>query len=388
MSSRYAQIKALFLAALDVPAAERAAFVEARAGGDRALADEVSSLLAHHGEPILREPAARSDATTPGVSAAGTSAVRAAVGRAVDAASVPDPLHAAMQVIAGRYRVHELVAEGGFSVVYRGEQVTDGRAVALKFFREQRTGQRAALERAFVAESALLGELSRRTPTIVRSIDAGTWSHRGQAWLYTVLEWLEGETLARRLARERAAGAGGWPIAQVVDVLDPIAEALAVACDLGIAHRDVKPGNIFLAAEPGDDARTVPKLIDFGTAKVASNQAGFDVASSVIGVFTVAYAAPEQLQRELGPTGPWTDVYAFALLCVELLLGRAPFSRHDLAMMLRRVIAGEDLAPRDFDLALPAPLDAVLTTALATAPRRRHPDVRTFWAALRAAVAA
>jgi serine/threonine protein kinase len=296
----------------------------------------------------------------------------------------PDPLHAAGAVIAERYRVRELVAEGGFSFVYRGERTADGRPVALKFFREQRTGQRAALERAFVAESGLLGELSRRSPATVQSLDAGTWSHRGQAWLYTVLEWLDGETLARRLSRERAAGVGGWPIAQVVLVLEPIALALAVACDLGIAHRDIKPGNVFLVEEGG---HPVAKLIDFGTAKVASGIGGFDVASSVIGVFTVAYAAPEQIQRELGPTGPWTDVYAFAILCIELLLGRPPFSRHDLAMMLRRVAGGGALVPRDFGLDVAPALDAVLARALTTQPRDRYPDVRAFWAALRAAVA-
>jgi serine/threonine protein kinase len=107
----------------------------------------------------------------------------------------------------------------------------------------------------------------------------------------------------------------------------------------------------------------------------------------VIGVFTVAYAAPEQVSRDLGPTGPWTDVYAFALLCVELLLGRPPFTRQDLAGMLRRVIAGASLTPADLGLTVAPPLDAVLTTALATRPADRYPDVRRFWAALRAAVA-
>lgn len=360
MSTRYARIKDLFLAALDVPAAERDAFVEARTPGDPDLRAEVQSLLAHEGAPILREPEPAPEPPR------------------------PDPIGAVGAVIEGRYKVVELVDEGGFSYVYRGEQVRLKRPVALKFFNEQRGEQRAALERAFVNEGALLGELSRRTTTIVQSYDAGTWSRGGVTFLYNVLEWLDGETLARRLARERAAGAGGWSIAQVVETLEPIADALAIAFDLGIAHRDLKPGNVFLAEVGG---RTVPKLIDFGTAKVADDR-GFQRDSSVVGVFTIAYAAPEQVARTLGPTGPWTDVYALALLCIELLLGRPPFTRDDLASMARRIHGkGAPLTAADFKLDLPPAVDHALSRALATNPKDRYPDVRQLWAALRTAMA-
>lgn len=99
----------------------------------------------------------------------------------------------------------------------------------------------------------------------------------------------------------------------------------------------------------------------------------------------MAYAAPEQIARTLGPTGPWTDVYALALLCVELLLGRAPFTRADLGAMARRIHTGASLTPRGLGLALPDALEAVLATALATDPQARFPEVRQFWSALRAA---
>src|SRR5690242_16487309 len=105
MSSRYAKIKELFLAALEVPADERMALIAARAGDDVGLQAEVLSLLAHEGAPLIREPETV-DVAAPPSTAAST-----------------DPIGASGQTIDGRYLVHELVAEGGFSYVYRGEHL-------------------------------------------------------------------------------------------------------------------------------------------------------------------------------------------------------------------------------------------------------------------------
>src|SRR5262249_18394864 len=116
-----------------------------------------------------------------------------------------------------------------------------------------------------------------------------------------------------------------------IDLLSPAAAALSVAHAQGISHRDIKPGNLFLtrsltfaAGAPAGPAPTM-KVVDFGVAKVfeasltmsQSNRSGGGIHA-----FTPQYAAPEQFNERYGPTGPWTDVYAMALVLIELVAGR------------------------------------------------------------------
>ncbi len=363
-AERHARAKAVFLAALEVPEAERAAFVASRCGGGEdgeALAAEVTSLLAHASDaPLLREPERRPEPPR---------------------GAADDPLGLVGAVLDERYRVEAFVAEGGFSFVYRARQIRWDRAVALKLFKVAR-GAEEEVRAAFLKEGALLAELSRHTTAIVQSYDVGTWvTPAGEPVLFTALEWLEGQTLGALVAAERRAGAPPWPIARVLEVLGPVAEALAVAHAAGVAHRDVKPGNIVMV-EAGD--RRATKLLDFGVAKVAAeHERGFQGTGGQVRAFTIGYAAPEQLSKRHGPTGPWTDVYALALLCVELLAGRAATGEEDAVRALRRFFdADARPTPARLGFALPRPLDAVLERALALEPAARFPDAAAFWRAL------
>src|SRR5271154_6106418 len=140
----------------------------------------------------------------------------------------------------------------------------------------------------------------------------------GQFVPYMVLEWLEGATLEAVLGQEKASGLPFRTLAQIVALLEPAAEALALAHRKGIAHRDVKPGNLFVIGDPRGDGTV--KLLDFGIAKVVSDvqkMAGtFTKTGGQITSFTMAYGAPEQFSRTHGSTGPWTDVFALALVLV------------------------------------------------------------------------
>lgn len=352
------RVKALFMGALDLPPPARADFLAEHCADDPALHDEVASLLAHVSDtPLLESGEPRPE--------------RAAHDEC-------DPLGLVGVTLDDRYRVEAYVAEGGFGFVYRALHLRWSRPVAVKVFRPELDHQdREELRDAFVKEGALLNELSRRTTAIVQSYDIGTWERPdGRTLLFTVLEWLDGTSLADA----RAPGVR-WPLERVVETLGPVAEALGVAHRHGVAHRDVKPSNIFLVDEAG---ATTTKLLDFGVAKVAAERRrGFASTGGKVTAFTIDYAAPEQIDRAHGPTGPWTDVYALALVCVELLSGRRPYDEDDvLAAMALARDAERRPTPGAAGVSVADAVEAVFARALAVATGDRHPDAEAFWADL------
>ncbi|MBK7399621.1 MAG: serine/threonine protein kinase [Myxococcales bacterium] len=231
-----------------------------------------------------------------------------------------DPLRLVGTTIDDKYVVDAVVGEGGFAVVYRATHKLWKRPVAIKCFKGLAdTGPEARdrLLKDFIQEGALLTELSARSASIVQARDVGTLTTADGAWIpYMVLEWLEGESLEDLWHADRRP----WPLAKAMSVLEPVAEALELAHRRNISHRDVKPANIFVVRAAGDDAMAV-KLLDFGIAKVVQSAAdnGFTSTGHLVTSFTPSYGAPEQFSRARGATGPWTDVYALALILGELV---------------------------------------------------------------------
>ena len=167
--------------------------------------------------------------------------------------SQTDPLNIVGQIVADKYRVDRMVGEGGFAVVYMAEHTIWKKPVAIKFFNGLSNApleQRDSLHKAFINEGALLTELSSHTANIVQARDVGTYTTPQGQWMpYMVLEWLEGMALDELLERERMAGKAPWTLPQVVRLLAPVARALDLAHQRGVAHRDIKPGNIFVIGE-------------------------------------------------------------------------------------------------------------------------------------------
>lgn len=300
-----------------------------------------------------------------------------------------DPLNLAGTTLSHKYRVEAAVGSGGFAVVYKAVHTIWQQPVAIKFFTGLSAAppeQREELKASFIREGALLTELSSQSPNIVQARDVGTYTTEDGRWIpYMVLEWLSGEsleTLIERLRREK----GRLSVEQTLSLLAPVAEALDLAHRRGIVHRDIKPANLFLTGPLGDPETSV-KVLDFGVAKVVAQNTDVQAALAKTGTqltsFTPQYGAPEQFSRGYGATGPWTDVFALALVGTELMTGREPMEGTDVVQL---AFASSNPACRPTPLTLGAEiseaLDAVFRKALAVEPGARFVRAGEFWEAV------
>jgi serine/threonine protein kinase len=271
----------------------------------------------------------------------------------------------------GPYEIAAAIGSGGMGEVYRARDARLDRNVALKIVRGDSSPEQVErLER----EARAVGSLNH--PNIVAVYDVGT----ADGHAYVVSELLEGQTLRDRIT-------GPLPVRKAVDYAGQIARGLAAAHEKGVVHRDVKPANLFVA-EVGDK-RTL-KVLDFGIAKVLSSTASITTAleATKLGptAFTPRYGAPEQFNKKRGASGPWTDVFALALIFVELVSGKKALDGDD-PTELYIASADPTLRPtlRARGVAVPDAVEAVLHKALGVEPKQRYADAGEFWDALVAA---
>jgi eukaryotic-like serine/threonine-protein kinase len=299
-----------------------------------------------------------------------------------------DPFGWVGATVDGKYRVDEVVGHGGFGIVYRAHHLGFEEKVALKCLKlpkELQGGDRERFRDSLVAEGRLLLQLSRNTTGVVQALDVGAVVSPSKIWTpYLVLEWLEGTPLDRDLLSRRQKEEGGRSLAEAIELLDGAMRALSVAHGMGIAHRDIKPANLFLVEVAG---KPTIKVLDFGIAKVLAESdsvtRAFEETAGHVQAFTARYGAPEQFSRRFGATGPWTDVFALALVFVEVVLGAPALDGTDAAQLfvaasdklLRPTLRGRGFDPGDA-------IEAVLATALSVDPRERYPNAGAFWDAL------
>ncbi len=299
----------------------------------------------------------------------------------------PDPLGITGTVLADKYRMEKVVGEGGFAVVYRAEHLIWKQPVAIKCFRVLSSApehQRQELLDGFIQEGKLMTSLSSRTAAIVQARDVGTFTAPNGDWVpYMVLEWLEGKSLEQVLWFERTSRLPTRTLQEAMELLEPAAQALDVVHGMNIAHRDIKPANFFVIGDPRREGCQV-KLLDFGIAKVMAEHAHLATSlaqtGSTVTAFTPNYGAPEQFSRSHGATGPWTDVFAMALVLIEILRGTAALEGDD---YLQLAIAARDESRRPSPRALGVPVsdavEAVFLRALAVSPRDRYRSMGEFW---------
>lgn len=310
-------------------------------------------------------------------------------------APLTDIFGLAGNVIDGQFHVHEVIGEGGFSVVYKGQHLGLREPVAIKCLKINKTKDPtiiASFTQRFFDESRISYRLSQGNLDIVRSITSGTTiSPRTKDTVpYMVLEWLEGISLNADLKSRRLRKLGGRPIAELMSLFEPAALALAYAHVHGIAHRDVKPGNLFLAKVPG--GATKLKVLDFGMAKVLDvGSVGFEGAATINNLMVISpqFSAPEQFEPQIGPIGAWTDVYSLAMVMVEALADRRARTTESFGELMMTVTDPRaQPTPRKLGVNVSDAVEAVFKAALSVDPAARPKDAGELWARLKQAVAA
>ena len=271
------------------------------------------------------------------------------------------------QTLDGTYHLLRLVGEGGMGAVYEATHARLAGRYAIKVLLREYSDDpevRARFEREARITSLL------QHPNIVQVIDHNSTA---DGTSYLVMEFLSGDSLAARLARE-----GRQTPPAVADVVDQIAAGLAAAHACGIVHRDLKPDNIILVPVVGRGSALI-KILDFGISKVSGGRDAVD--RELCG--TPQYMAPEQAEGRTGDVDASTDQYALAVIAYEMLTGANPFAADTIEAVLMRV-AGGGVAPTG----IAAALDSVLLRAMSTDKARRFPSARAFADAFRAAAMA
>jgi hypothetical protein len=272
-----------------------------------------------------------------------------AAGSGPEPAPMP-PTDPAYPAVPG-YEVLGILGRGGMGVVYKARQVRLKRLVALKMIR---TGSHAGPEELarFQREAEAVARLQH--PHIVQIYEIGEQDHLP----YFSLELVEGGSLAARLAGK------ALPAEQAARLAETLARAVHAAHQRGIVHRDLKPGNVLMTADG------LPKVADFGLAKLLDTDAGQTQSGAVLG--TPSYMAPEQAAGKGQEMGPRVDVYALGAILYELLTGRPPFRAATPLETLEQVRNQEPVPPSRLQPRVPRDLETICLKALAKEPSRRY----------------
>ncbi len=249
------------------------------------------------------------------------------------------------------YEVQGVLGRGGMGVVYKAWHLRLNRAVALKMLLAGAYARPEELER-FLREAEAVAGLHHEN--VVQVYDVGDVDGRP----YFTMELVEGGSLAQKLAGTPQ------PALQAAALVATVAEAIQVAHQSGIVHRDLTPANILLTA------RCAPKISDFGLARRLQDGGGLTQSGAAMG--TPSYMAPEQAQCRRDAIGPATDVYALGAVLYELLTGRPPFRAETAAETVSQLINQDPAAPSQLNAKVPRDLETVCLKCLNKEPERRY----------------
>ncbi|MBT2449800.1 serine/threonine protein kinase [Streptomyces sp. ISL-43] len=270
--------------------------------------------------------------------------------------------------IAG-YRIERMIGRGGMAVVYCAKDLRLDRTVALKLIAPERVRD-DVFRRRFTHESRVAARIDH--PHIVPIFEAG----ETDGVLYIAMRYVAGLDLRGLLDRD-----GPLPVATALRIAAQVASALDAAHEHDLVHRDVKPGNILIAAGTDSEHPEHAYLTDFGLTKRTRSLTGFTTAGEFVG--TLDYMAPEQISGR--PVDGRCDVYSLACVVYETLAGGPPFERDDAPALLWAHQYDKPPLLTERRLGIAPAADEVLAKALAKVPEDRYGSCREFVAALRVA---
>jgi len=277
----------------------------------------------------------------------------------------PDPLIG--RTIDGRYRLEEVLGEGGMGLVYGARHTVLNKPLAVKVLRPEVSKDEEIINR-FRQEAQSASAIGNE-----HIIDISDFGTLPDGSTYFVMEFLEGMDLTQAIKEGRPMDSG-----RALHIGKQLCKGLGAAHERGIVHRDLKPDNIFLVDRGGD--RDFVKVLDFGIAKVSSGTKRLTKAGQVFG--TPHYMSPEQCAGT--GTDQRTDIYALGVILYEMAAGHVPFDADNLMGILTKHMYEEPLPPHELPppVDVPPALEAVILKCLAKKPELRYQTMSEAYADL------
>jgi tRNA A-37 threonylcarbamoyl transferase component Bud32 len=274
----------------------------------------------------------------------------------------------------GEYEIEAKIGEGGFGSVFRAVHPVIGKVVAIKVLHRRYSAQ-PEMVRRFVAEARAVNQIRHR-----HIIDIFAFGQLEDGRHYYVMEYLEGSTLEQLITQ-----GGPMSLAESIPILRRLARALDAAHAKGIAHRDLKPDNVFMAMD--EDGGCQPKLLDFGIAKLLAEEAPEKFKTRTgAPIGTPQYMSPEQCRGR--GVDHRTDIYGFGIIAYRMLTGVLPFDGEDYMEILLAHLQQEPRSPSSIVSHLPHGVDEAIQWMLQKDPAARPPNLSTAVRSLEAAAEA
>ncbi|WP_431043333.1 protein kinase domain-containing protein [Streptomyces sp. P1-3] len=272
---------------------------------------------------------------------------------------------AGQSIGGGRYQLQDLLGEGGMASVHLAYDTALDRQVAIKTLHTE-LGREQSFRERFRREAQAVAKLSHTN--IVSVFDTGEDDINGSLMPYIIMEYVEGQPLRSALDTD-VQQYGAMPTDKALKITGDVLAALEVSHEMGLVHRDIKPGNVMMTK------RGVVKVMDFGIARaMQSGVTSMTQTGMVVG--TPQYLSPEQaLGRGVDAR---SDLYSVGIMLFELLTGRLPFDADSPLAIAYAHVQEEPVAPSTINQSIPPAVDALVARALKKNPNERFPTAESM----------